>query len=67
MGEISLGNLYDFNKNAMSQVEPMDVIELSRKLISVADTMIDALDCYRHYWMLLCHELRNYTLFKLFL
>ena len=65
MGEITLGNLYEFNKNAMSQFKPMDAIEFNRKLISVADTMIDALDCDRHYWMLLCHELRNYTLFNI--
>ena len=66
MAEIELGNLYEFNKNAMSQYEPMDVIELNRKLTSVADNMIDAMDnCDRHYWMLLCHELRNYTLFNI--
>lgn len=66
MAEIELGNLYDFNKNAMSQYGPMDVIQFNRMLNSVADTMIDACDnCDRHYWMLLCHDRRDFTLFNI--
>lgn len=66
MAEIELGNLYEFNKNAMSQYGPMDVIQFNRMLNSVADTMIDACDnCDRHYWMLLCHDRRDFTLFNI--
>lgn len=66
MAEIELGNLYEFNKNAMSQYGPMDVIQFNRMLNSVADTMIDACDnCDQHYWMLLCHDRRDFTLFNI--
>jgi hypothetical protein len=66
MAELNLGNLYDFNKNAMSQIEPMDMIRLNLMLNSVADTMIDACEaCDHHYWMLLCHERRDYTMFNI--
>ena len=66
MAEIELGNLYDFNKNAMSQYGPMDVIQFNRMLNSIANTMIDACDnCDRHYWMLLCHDRRDFTLFNI--
>lgn len=66
MAEIELGNLYEFNKNAMSQYGPMDVIQFNRMLNSIADTMVDAWDnCNRYYWMLLCHERRDFTLFHI--
>ena len=66
MANIELGNLYEFNKNAMSQFEPMDAIKFNRMLNSVADTMIDACDnCDKHYWMLLCHDRRDFTLFNI--
>ena len=66
MANIELGNLYDFNKNAMSQFKPMDMIKLNRMLNSISDTMIDACDnCDQHYWMLLCHDRRDFTLFNI--
>ena len=65
MANIELGNLYEFNKNAMSQFEPMDIIKFNRMVNSIADTMADALNLDRHYWMLLCHDRRDFTLFNI--
>ena len=66
MANIELGNLYEFNKTAMSEFDPMDVIIFNRKLNSIADTMLDACDyCDQHYWMLLCHDRRDFTLFNI--
>ena len=66
MAEIELGNLYEFNKNAMAQFDAMDIIKFNRMLNSIADTMADACEeCDRHYWMLLCHDRRDFTLFNI--
>ena len=66
MAELNLGNLYDFNKNAMSQIEPMDAIRFNLMLNSIADIMIDACESTnKHYWMLLCHDRRDYTMFNI--
>jgi hypothetical protein len=66
MSEVNMGTLYDFNKNAMASFEPIDIIQFNRMLNSIADTMIDACEnCDQHYWMLLCHDRRDYTLFNI--
>lgn len=66
MAELNLGNLYEFNKNAMSQMQPMDAIKFNLMLNSIADTMIDACESTdKHYWMLLCHDRRDYTMFNI--
>lgn len=58
MSEINMGNLYDFNKNAYSKVKPFDPIELNTKINEVEKDLYDD-----KYWMLLCHERRDYTIF----
>lgn len=58
MSEISLGNLYDFNKAAYKNVKPYDSVELGVKLTEIEPLLIDD-----KYWMLLCHERRDYTIF----
>ena len=65
MAEVSLGNLYKFNKNAMSQFEPMDAILFNRKVINIAEQMVEGSDYGQHYWMLLCHDRRDFTLFNI--
>lgn len=65
MAEIELGNLYEFNKNAMSQFEPMDIINFNRMVNSIANMMLDAVGRDQHYWMLLCHDRRDFTLFNI--
>ena len=64
--KVELGNLYDFNKSAMNQFKPMDMISYNRAVLQIAQEMREAADEYdRHYWMLLCHERRDYTLFNI--
>lgn len=65
MAELSLGNLYEFNKNAMSQFDPMDAILFHRKVNNIADVMVRASESGQHYWMLLCHDRRDFTLFNI--
>jgi hypothetical protein len=66
MSEVNMGTLYDFNKNAMASFEPIDVIQFNRMLNSISDAMINASEYYdRHYWMLLCHDRRDFTLFNI--
>ena len=66
MANIELGNLYDFNKVAMNQFKPMDTISFNRAVLKIAQEMREAAEeSDRHYWMLLCHERRDYTLFNI--
>jgi hypothetical protein len=66
MANIELGNLYEFNKNAMSQIEPMDMIAFNRLTDSISRIMMDSCEEEDlHYWMLLCHDRRDYTLFNI--
>lgn len=61
MGQlINLGNLYDFNKKAMGELEPLDPVFLNIKIKSTAEDMEK-----KKYWMLLCHERRDYSVFKI--
>lgn len=62
--EVTLGNLYDVNKQIMEQME-----ELTPELREEASNKIlNWFTCghpSERYYMLLCHELRDYTLFNL--
>ena len=60
MAELSLGTLYDFNKQAMAKEQPLAELELEQKLNKVAWDI-----CTKHYWMLLCNERRDYTVFNI--
>ena len=59
--EIDSGlTLYDMNKQAYSQEKPLDVIALHIKV----DNMIsDLYATKKPYWMLLCKERSDYTVF----
>ena len=66
MAEINLGNLYDFNKEAMKNEKPLDVIQFNLKTTEVAQDMWDNMEDYGiQYWMLLCHDRRDYSLFNI--
>lgn len=66
MAEINLGTLYDFNKEAMKNEKPLDPIQFNVKTKEVAQDMWEFIeDCGIQYWMLLCHERRDYTLFNI--
>lgn len=58
MSEINLGNLYEFNKSAYKKEKPYDAVELGAKLTEIEPVLIDS-----KYWMLLCHDRRDYTMF----
>jgi hypothetical protein len=60
MGEIDLGlNLYEFNKQGMAQEKPLDVIDFNRQIIN----MVEDVAARSKYWMLLCRERNDYTVF----
>ena len=61
--EVSLGNLYDMNKQLMAQ-EPVISGEALLKVKEELRAWFS--DNFKQkYFMLLCHELRDYTLFNL--
>ena len=63
MPDIDLGmNLYDFNKQAMSQIEALDPIEFNRITEEIADTMFSNKE-NKLAWMLLSNERKDYTVF----
>lgn len=60
MAELSLGTLYDFNKQAMSQIEILTEYELDSKLREISKKI-----CQKEYWMLLNNERKDYSVFKI--
>ena len=58
MGEIQT-DLYSFNKAQMAQIKPMNKKWLNNKYAEVAKEIMDN----GSYWMLLCKELSDYTIF----
>ena len=60
MSEISMGTLYELNKSAMSRDKGMS----SFKLTETLNKMVPFFSEYT-YFMLLCHEQRDYTVFRL--
>ncbi len=66
MAELDLGTLYDFNKEAMKNEKPLDPIMFNTKTQKVAEEIWELMeDCGDQYWMLLCHDRRDYTLFNI--
>lgn len=63
MAELDLGmNLYEFNKQAMKNENPMDPILLNNRLKEVAEELRCNPDSY---WMLLNNERKDYTVFHI--
>lgn len=63
MPDIDLGmNLYDFNKQAMAQIEALDPIEFNKITEEIADTMFSNKE-KKLAWMLLSNERKDYTVF----
>lgn len=66
MAEINLGNLYDFNKELMKKEKIIDPIIFNTKVKQIAEDMFTkAFNNDEHYWMLLCHDRRDFTLFNI--
>lgn len=66
MAELNLGTLYDFNKEAMKNEKPLDPIQFNALTKDVSlDMLSKCIINDQHYWMLLCHERRDYTVFNI--
>lgn len=63
MAEITLGNLYDFNKSAMAQFIPLDTISFNRETESAMKEIYKKAKSGNCYWMLLNNERKDYTVF----
>lgn len=64
MAEVDLGlNLYEFNKQAMSQLPPLDPIEFNKKTSALVKDIYSRTKEDKYYWMLLNNERRDYTVF----
>ena len=61
--EVSLGNLYDMNKQLMEQSPAIDQSTLASVKPELETWFMTFFN--QKYFMLLCHELRDYTLFNL--
>lgn len=61
--EVSLGDLYDINKQLMSQEPVITKAELQLAKEHLRNWLTH--NFQQKYFMLLCHELRDYTLFNL--
>lgn len=53
-------NMYEFNKVNMAQIKPLDIIWFNKKCITTANEIAGA---GATYWMLLCRERNDYTIF----
>ena len=62
MAELTLGNLYEFNKQAMKNEPPMDPILFNTTVHDIAEEIRSGKESY---WMLLNHERRDFTLFHI--
>lgn len=62
MADITLGNLYDFNKQAYANEKPLDPIAANKKYSDLQKNLVGN---YKEYWMLLCRERNDYTVFKI--
>lgn len=61
MGEVSLGTVYDINKNLMKNEKKLSSPALNNKLKKVTQFFKEG----QMYYMLLCHEMRDYTIFRI--
>lgn len=64
--EVSIGNLYDVNKQMMQNETPLTKEEITERIYQLVDWLqrVEAATPSKYY-MLLCNERRDYTLFNL--
>ena len=61
MADIDLGmNLYEFNQMGMANEPPLDIIALQ---VKTREMIEDLYSTKNPYWMLLCRERNDYTVF----
>ena len=54
-------NLYDLNKNIISQLEPLTKVEITEKVNTIIEDF--RIKTYNKFYMLLCRDFNYYTLF----
>lgn len=59
MSEVSLGSMYDLNKNLMQQEKALSPVKITNKIKELIPYFSKG-----KYFMLLCHERRDYTIFQ---
>ena len=64
MGEVSLGTLYDMNKMAMKNEKALTLEQITKAVGEMADLYNENGNCEFHYFMLLCREIYDFTLFS---
>lgn len=57
--EMNMGNLYDFNKNAMKQEKPIDAILANKRLSKISKEMKEK----GNYYFMICPDNRQYIMF----
>lgn len=62
ISKVSLGTLYDINKNAMKSIKELSYEERVAKRKLVEDFITDT---HNHYYMLLCNDRRDFTIVTL--
>lgn len=60
--EISMGNMYDVNKQLMQYETPITEEEIANRKEDLVKWLIES---NSKYFMLLCHEKRDYTIFAI--
>ena len=61
MAEVTLGNLYDFNKQAMKKEPILNMVEKNEALEELIEEMVQKKEVTA--WMCLNHERRDFTIF----
>lgn len=64
MGEVNLGTLYDMNKMAMKDAKALTTEEVIKAIGEMADLYNANGNCEFHYFMLLCRDIYDFTLFS---
>lgn len=59
---ITMGNLYDLNKSLYAKLPKMDVNDFQSKILNIGMWFSSRTD--RKYFMFLCRELNDYTIFE---
>ena len=63
MAEINMGTLYDMNKNVIANLSPLGKGQIRETLNSEVSEYLKDTD--NTYYMMLCHEARDYTVFRI--
>ena len=62
MAEVSMGTLYDMNKNIFANLNALSKRQVKDNLLKVSEYIKKT---NNRYYMMLCHEARDYTVFNI--